>query len=443
MPSHRRLRARRTWLQRFALLLGVLVAATSVLAIVALNFAGSKADKLNRVALGPVLGEEVQTGEPLNFLLIGVDSTEGLDPDSAILVGRGDTKLTDTLMLLRVDPTSTQAHLLSFPRDLVVELPDARYEERINAALAIGGPELLVRAIEDNFDIPINHYLQVDFQGFLDLVDAVGGVPLFLEHPVRDVRSGLVINRAGMHTFTPDEALAYVRSRAMEQRIDGEWKNLDVTPDLARIDRQQEFVVAVMQQALSTGARDLRRRNELVNVGIEHLVVDERLTPNDIIDLGERFRAFQPETLQLMVPPVYDDVIGAAQVLRLQDGDEAQAMFDIFRGVTRRGARPEAVRVLVSNGAGTAGLGATVADELASVGFDVVGFGDAATFGRPDTVIRTTRHARRAARLLATWLGVEAEIETVEAVAEGEVELVVGLDWDGVLVEPRATDTPE
>ncbi len=421
----------------------MLVAASSALAIVALNFAGSKADKLNRVALGPVLGEEVEAGEPLNFLLIGVDSTEGLDPESAILVGRGDTKLTDTLMVLRVDPTSTQAHLMSLPRDLVVELPDARYEERINSALAIGGPELLVRAIEDNFDIPINHYLQVDFQGFLDLVDAVGGVPLLLEHPVRDLRSGLVINRAGMHTFTPDEALAYVRSRTMEQRIDGEWQNLDVTPDLARIDRQQGFVVAVMKQALSTGARDFRRRNELVNVGIEHLVVDERLTPNDILDLGERFRAFMPDTLELMVPPVYDDVLRGAQVLRLQDGAEAQAMFDVFRGVSGRSARPESVRVLVSNGAGTAGLAATVADELAAVGFDVVGFGDAGTFGRPDTVIRTTRPGRRAARVLASWLGVEAEIETVDALADGEVELVVGLDWDSVLAEARDPATSE
>ncbi len=442
MASHRRLRSRRTWPQRFLLLLGVLVAASSALAIVALNFAGSKADKLNRVALGPVLGEEVQTGEPLNFLLIGVDSVEGLDPDSAIVIGRGDTKLTDTLMVLRVDPTSTQAHLMSLPRDLVVELPDARYEERINAALAIGGPELLVRAIEENFDIPVNHYLQVDFQGFLDLVDTVGGVPLFLENPVRDVRTGLVINQAGMHTFTPDEALAYVRSRAMEQRVDGEWQNLDVTPDLARIDRQQEFVVAVLKQALSTGARDFRRRNELVNVGIEHLVVDERLTPNDILGLGDRFRAFMPDTLVLMVPPVYDDVLGSSQVLRLQEGPEATAMFDVFRGVTGRGARPEAVRVLVSNGAGTSGLGAAVADELATAGFDVVGFGDAGTFGRPDTVIRTTQPGRSAARLLASWLGVEAEIETVDELIDGEVELIVGLDWDGVLAEPR-TATPE
>ena len=442
MGSRRRPRQRRTWPQRLGLLTGVLVAAASVVAIVGLNYANSKADQLNRVALGPVLGEEVESGEPLNFLLIGVDSAAGLDPDDPIAIDRTDTQLTDTLMLLRVDPGSNQAHLMSLPRDLVLELPDAGYEERINAALAIGGPELLVRAIEENFDLPLNHYLQVDFEGFLGLVDAVDGVPLWLEYPVRDVRTGLVVRSAGCHTFTPDEALAFVRSRALEQRVDGEWKNLDLTPDLARIDRQQEFVVAALKRALSKGARNLRVLNDLVNVGIGNLVVDERLTPNDILDLGERFRAFQADTLVTMVPPVVDAELRGAQVLRLSDGPEAQAMFDVFRGVTGRRAGPESVRVLVSNGAGTAGLGSMVAADLARVGFDVVGFGDAPDFDVVETVVRTTTDGRAAARLLARWLAVEVPIEIVEATSQGEVELVLGLDWAGVLESARPAPEP-
>ena len=124
----------------------------------------------------------VSTGA-MNILLIGSDSRG--DPTT---VGQATTsnQRSDTMMLLHIDPKSSQALLLSVPRDLWVKIPGTNGKQKINAAIEIGGPKLLIQTIEQTLNVPINHYVEINFQGFKDLVSAVGGVPIYFNVPVRD-----------------------------------------------------------------------------------------------------------------------------------------------------------------------------------------------------------------------------------------------------------------
>src|SRR5829696_1768088 len=164
-------RARRTWPQRGLITFNVVVVMATLGTAFALAYANDKLGQVETVDIGGgVLEDEPEDpGDPQNYLIVGTDSAAGLDPDDpAARVDEG--VLSDTIMVLRVDPDQTQAQLLSFPRDLYVNIPDYG-EAKINAALS-AGRESLIATITQTFGIPINHYVEVDFRGFQELVEA-------------------------------------------------------------------------------------------------------------------------------------------------------------------------------------------------------------------------------------------------------------------------------
>ena len=143
-------------------------------------------------------------------------------------------------MVLRVDPEKKQAYVLSFPRDLYIPISGTGETQRINTAHA-HGVQTLIDTIQDNFNIPINHYVEVDFQGFEKLVDAVGGVPMWFDAPVRDSHTGLDVPAAECQVLNGEPARQFVRSRHLEYLDeDGEWQS-DPTADLGRIARGSRF----------------------------------------------------------------------------------------------------------------------------------------------------------------------------------------------------------
>ena len=161
----------------------------------------------------------------------------------------------DTIMVLRVDPVAKRVAILSFPRDLYVEIADGGGMSRINSAYERDEPQRLANTIYDNFEIPIDHYIQVDFCAFKTLVDAVGGVAVPFEFPARDDNTGLNVPEAGCFTFDGEHALAYVRSRHYEYEDppgSGNWQT-DPTSDLGRISRQQDFLRRTLAGLLDTG----------------------------------------------------------------------------------------------------------------------------------------------------------------------------------------------
>ncbi|HYF47117.1 MAG TPA: LCP family protein, partial [Acidimicrobiales bacterium] len=266
----RRERARRSWPQRLLITFNLAVAAASVITAGVLGYLNVKLEEVPRIDLTDELdpGDPSDPGAPENYLLVGTDSAEGISEDNPITNGRENLGvLSDTIMVLRVEPGTAGAQLLSFPRDLWVNIPEAG-EQRINTALAIGGPDTLIRTIRQNFDIPIHHYVEVDWAGFQGLVDAVDGVPMYFDKPLRDPTTGLNIPNAGCVTLGRDQALAFTRSRHLEYYEDGEW-HVDGTGDLGRITRQQAFIRRAIQRAIDKGARNPITLNSLVNVGID------------------------------------------------------------------------------------------------------------------------------------------------------------------------------
>jgi len=289
-------RPRRTWPQRLLLLSGLLVAAGLFLAAQFFWDARTVLADLPRISVGPdVLAQSGGTGDPVNILLVGVDSSEGLDPDDPVRDGRETEDeergivRPDTILLLRLDPSTGTASALSLPRDLIVEAPGGT-ATRINATQAVGGIGALVSTIDLNFSIPVNNFVVADFAGFAQVVEIVGGVPVYFPYPTRDLGSGLGIDEPGCWSLNGAESLAYVRARNIEEEIEGEWARLDATsPDLARIERQQEFMVLALEQVLAVGRSDISRIGEFIDAGSRAVQLDETLTPGDMLELASAF----------------------------------------------------------------------------------------------------------------------------------------------------------
>lgn len=428
----RRTKARRRWFERLVLLGLLSLSAISLVVAAGLWWADEKANELPRVAVGRSLSqrEVVDTGDPRNFLIVGADSVSTLPADDPLRADRSDAqRLTDTLMVLRVDPTTESATLLSIPRDLFVPISGAGYSARINSALAIGGSETLIRTVQDVLGIPIHNYVEADFNGFRQVVDAIDGVPIYIPFPMRDARVGFLVEEAGCRTLFPDEALAYVRSRAMEGMVDGEWVSLDIVPDLGRIDRQQDFIVAALQRAISKGGlRSPSTSLDLIDSAISAVTLDEVITRRELLDLGTQFQAFQANSLETYTLPVADGLIDEQQILVLVDA-EAQPILRRFRGGDSVVASDIRIRVL--NGTGAPGLAASVGEDLEGLGLQVVSRSDAGTFDFEVTVFRYPPGNVDVARAVGLSV-VGGQLVEDSAITDVDLEVTVGRDYGGI-----------
>ncbi len=241
--------------------------------------------------------EPVETFPPAepgarNILITGADNNACLDPDSPYAPAFGNRsssgERSDTIMMWRVNPATNQVAVLSFPRDLWLKIDGRSSKGRINEAYTRDDPQRLVNTIEQNFGIQTDHYVQVDFCAFKELVDAVGGVAVPFENGVRDGNTGLAVaeDNPGCFTFSGEHALAYVRSRKLEY-FDTEtqtWKR-DGTSDLGRISRQQDFIRRVGDQLLANVFSPSVVRS-LFDVSREYIVTDSGLTPDKILELS-------------------------------------------------------------------------------------------------------------------------------------------------------------
>lgn len=177
---------------------------------------------------------------PTNVLIVGSDTREGAN---SLIPGESKAGLADVIMVVQLRGTS--ARILSIPRDTRVRL--AGYgDQKINASLPLGGAPMAVNAVKSVTGLPIHRFAEIDFEGFLRITDAVGGVKLCLEAAERDEFSGLNL-KAGCQTVAGEQALAFVRSRHTEVFENGRWV-ADGTGDLGRIQRQQMFMGALMRE---------------------------------------------------------------------------------------------------------------------------------------------------------------------------------------------------
>ncbi len=387
------------------------------------------------------------SGQPRNYLLVGSDTRDGLDPDDPADAGffdedgsftEGVVQRTDTIMVLRVDPDAGEAYLLSLPRDLWVPIADTGENNRINVAFA-HGREVLVDTIRQNFGIPIHHYVEVDLVGFRGLVEAVGGVPIYFSDAVRDDFSGLRVDSAGCVNLDGAQALAFARSRHLEIQDPetGRWRT-DPSGDLGRMTRQQEFIRKAISKAVSKGLTNPVTLNELVAVGVDFVGLDPTLSATDIVSLGRRFASFDADSLRTFSTPAEPfRTAGGASVLDL-DEREAEPIFNIFRGLDPGELTPAQVEVTVLNGIGEEGLAGDVSAALERIGF---------TTGTPaDTIELETSTAiyhapgeEAGAVLLARHVSGPVVFGVDEDLGPGEVVLVVGADFTTLHDQPSPT----
>jgi LCP family protein required for cell wall assembly len=252
--------------------------------------------------------DPVREGEPVTVLVVGVDETRPAGGSEPL-----GTKRSDTIALVRIDPEAGEVRLLTVPRDLTVE--GAPAPGRINTVFADGGPEALVRAIDTELGIPVDHYVEVDFAGAIALVDAIGGVRVAVDRPMRD-RAGAVLD-AGCQELDGAATLGLGRARMVEvQQDDGSWA-VDPTGGIGRETRGAVVAAALLQAAGRIGVGDLPA---LVETGLGMITVDDGL---DVDDLERWARDARDDRFVPLGLPVTSAVIDRHEVLRLDDGAAA------------------------------------------------------------------------------------------------------------------------
>ncbi len=182
-------------------------------------------------------GGSANSSEGTNWLIVGSDSRADLTEQQEQLLATGNVagERTDTIMLLHTGSSGTV--LVSLPRDSLLAIP-GHGKNKLNAAFSFGGPTLLVRTVEQATGLTIDHFAEIGFGGFVDVVNAVGGVDMCLEDTIKDPKAGIKL-KAGCQELDGETALGYVRTRATPRA------------DLDRIEHQREFLAALMNRVSS------------------------------------------------------------------------------------------------------------------------------------------------------------------------------------------------
>ncbi|MEU5430303.1 LCP family protein [Streptomyces olivoreticuli] len=223
-------------------------------------------------------------GKGTNYLIVGSDSREGLSEQDKkdLHTGSADGKRTDSMMILHTGDNGTT--MLSLPRDSYVTIPAFTGPQsgkqfpasthKLNEAYSDGGAELLAQTIEYNTGLHIDHYAEIGFGGFRNLVDALGGVDMCLDKPVKDRDSGADF-KAGCQTLNGTQSLAFVRQRHQE-----------ADQDLGRMRNQQKFLNTLAKQAASPSTvLNPFRLYPVIGSGLDTLVVDKDMGLTDLMSM--------------------------------------------------------------------------------------------------------------------------------------------------------------
>ncbi|MCE9622298.1 MAG: LCP family protein [Actinomycetia bacterium] len=280
----------------------------------------------------------------VNFLIAGSDSNPCVDPDSPWASAADPARdsigsRSDSIMVMRVDPSTNQAAVLSFPRDLWVKVGGSN--KRINSAFVQNDYTLLAQTLFDTFGITVDHYLQIDFCAFKKIVDAVGGVSVPFKTPILDANVSLYIG-AGCHTFSGDEALAYVRSRHLKWVDEDGDKHEDRAADFGRISRQQDFLRRMLQAALEKGLYNPTVARALIETLQEDIVRDSGLLSLDeVLSFAGVMRDIDPADIRTYQVESTSLRVGDSAVQKpALKGKNMKAILAIFQGVAPLAGAP-------------------------------------------------------------------------------------------------------
>ncbi len=317
------------------------------------------------------------SGGSRTFVIVGSDTREGLD--SLENFGNAGGQRSDVVMLVRIDPSTGGAQMLSIPRDLRVEIP-GHGTDKINAAFAYGGPSLLVETLKSNLNVEVNHYVQMDFVGFQALVDEIGGIEMSFPNQARDAKSGLDVP-AGSQTLDGFQALAYARSRSYQELQNGSWVSVDAN-DIGRTERQQDVMRAIVSRMKRPGS--IAEAGDIASSMANHMTIDAELAGESVAAMVWDFRGLLAGSIDGTTRPTYSENIGGSS-FQIAQQPEADAVLANVRAGVAFDSQPIQVEVL--NGNGMAGAAGDMSARLESLGFQVVAIGNADSSTYADTTV--------------------------------------------------------
>lgn len=428
-----------------------------------------------------VVTQPKKVGKAENILLIGSDTRAfaGSAKYGRLVAGARS----DTAILVHLGAGASKAILVSIPRDSYVEIPKCRRPDgttsspqhnKFNAAYAIGGPACTIATVETLTNIHVDHFVEVNFAGFKNMVNALGGVTVCVPQAINDpiVRSGNgfhgsgLVLPAGNDHLNGEQALGYVRARY----------SLGDGSDLGRIKRQQAFLSAVIRKATSTGLLfDLPALYNFLDAATKSVQTDPGFGLRQLQSLASRLHGLKPGKVVLLTVPLsdtnaYRDIGGLNASVVIWDQQRAALLWNALRtdgplpgtapaptptpsasATASAGppliVAPSNIRVRVLNGTGQKGIAHKVADALAAEGFQIVGVGDADSSGYATTFVRYGTTKNESSETLAA--AVPGSTRQLDGSLGGILELVVGSNYTSVVPvqvsgggAPAANPTP-
>lgn len=435
---HARHRSRR---RRRALVVAGVVASLLVVALVAayvrLNGNISRLDVSKMVGENrPTPAGDVATG-PLNILLVGTDRRDGEGNEG---YGTGDWEPgqhSDTNILMHISGDRKSVTMVSIPRDSMVPAPvgcdaDAPVGEwkvkQWNQNFNTGGPGCLIRTIEGNTDIFVNHFAVVDFGGFKDMVDALGGVPACTPVDIDDPKARFTL-AAGRHTLDGEQALGYVRTRY----------SVGDGSDIGRIKRQQAFMSSVAQKATESSL--LLRPDKLLrflDAATRSLTTDPDFGVREMREVADSITGIGVDKIQFVTVPTEAYVPDAN---RVQWAPEAELLWEAIRADRDLGTptptpspsstapltvTPDKIRVQVVNSSGVAGLAKQAVAALGVQGFANPTSVNGVVAAKSATVEYSGKQADAARTVAAAFPGATVKESTDDLGQQVRVTLGVG-----------------
>lgn len=243
----------------------------------------------------------------VNYLIVGSDTREGLSREEIkrLKVGGTDVaagKRSDTMLLIHISKKRDKAAIISIPRDSYALIPEHNNSQgkvipaaysKINSAYNWGGAPLLIETLESMSDLRIDHYVELNFVGFVRMVDALGGVEICTKKDINDPKSHLTLP-AGTHVLDGVDSLKFVRTRVF-----------DGLGDLGRMKRQQEFAGAMLRKATSAGVLlNPVKMVDFINSALDSVVTDEGLSQGDLLTLGKQLRNLSVSNVRTLTIPL-------------------------------------------------------------------------------------------------------------------------------------------
>lgn len=394
--------------------------------------------------LRAALVETDLANEPFYLLLMGTDGSSDRESSEEFA---GDQFRSDSIMLTRIDPVGKKVTLVSVHRDTLVDMGEYG-QNKLNAAHALGGAALAVQTVSELAGVPISHYAEINFDGFKDVVDALGGVEVDVPMEIDDQDAGGHLD-AGPQTLNGDQALILCRARhAYDEFGDG---------DRYRAANQRLVLSAIAKKILTSDAATMVGSVQALS---QYVTTDLEIT--DILSIAQSMRGLDPEKdIYTAMEPTTSAYINGGwyeyldakawktMMSRVDQGlppteeDEVDETSGTVLATTGSGEANEEKKsappssndkksstVVVKNGNGLAGAGAEAAEKLEARGYTVE-TGNADSFDYTQTIVIYERGDQATeAREIANAIGVgKAQQNTGEYVFDGDFLVVLGADW--------------